>query len=602
MHAVESIEKELNAEDREALKQVFISEAEWLLKEYPVGADLTENNRPESNIWNGSILIRTAMMYKDTENAKQYLEKGCKFFANGISVPSDETAPETKGLFVGPNFTEKFGLNHHRYLNVGYMAICLSNLAMLHFSAKHHGWKLPDIVYHNAEKLWRLLRTFTYEDGRLLRIGGDSRARYCYCQDYALPVWALVEDLWGEDCASLESGWLQILKKETIANGDGSFLSERLSPLEYQSPLYFTRLETDRANVISMLVSWYLRFRFDVQKKSETFAAWDDDFHGAAFCASGNRYASFVWNAAERPQGLCLPKDDSSLAEWRRNLAGVVKGTGAVNGENIAVHKEKIFPGGFLTCGHTICFSDQFVAEGQTREDIARKIIAFAALPDEKTVLGIQYAVSLNRIYGSMIKGIYWHIPNDIFNNSHRYIKSEAGNYVLRGGHWADKKEILSAGKWINADEKIGLVSSLPLSIVRNGKRQIGLASQPDINGSLYTEEVCAPYEERNRWYESGETLIDTAFASHIGSAEETQKLAESFTAGDSWQGFSELRFVSVRSNNKNYLLILNITDTATTLPPELTIEKKITLLANTSEDAPTDTLFSGSAMLGCIP
>jgi hypothetical protein len=599
MYAIEAIEDELTVEDREALKRIYLSEAEWLLREYPVEAGLTEHNKPESNIWNGSILMRAAMMYPEAENSRLYLEKACKFFANGISVPSDETARETRDLFVGPNFTEQYGLNHHRYLNVGYMNICLSNIAMLHFSAKHHGWKLPEMLYHHAKELWRLVRTFTYKDGRLLRVGGDSRARYCYCQDYALPVWPLVEDLWGEDCGSLESGWLEILKKETTANADGSFLSERFSSLEYQSPLYYTRLESDRANVISMLVSWYNRFPFNPQKKSETLAAWDDEFFGAAFCAAGNRYASFTWNASEKPQGLCVPRDDSSFAEWRRNLAGSVRGTGAVNDEEISGHREQVFPGGFITSGSTICYSDSFVAEGQTREDVARKVIAFAALPDEKTVLGIQYAVSLNRIYGSLIKGIFWHIPNDIFNRSRRFIDCEKGNYILRGGHWADRKEILPAGNWINADGKAGLVSTLPLTIVRNGKRQIGVKSQPDINGSIYSEEVCAPYEERNRWYERGEILIDVAYASHIGSAEETRKLSESLATRDT--GVPALRIITVKGNDgRGYTLILNTSDTSIKVPPSVIEGGKFVQLGNTS--ANPDTLSPWSAVLGTGP
>jgi hypothetical protein len=599
MHAVEAIEPELAPRDREALRRMFISEAEWLLNEYPVEAGLTEHNKPESNIWNGSILIRTAMLYPDVENAERYIEKGCKFFANGISIPSDETGEDTKDLFVGPNFTEQYGLNHHRYLNVGYMVICLSNLAMLHFSAKHQAYPLPPLVYHHAEELWRLVRTFTWDDGRLLRVGGDSRARYCYCQDYALPVWALAEDRWGEDCGSLESGWLGILRKEAAANGDGSFLSERLSPLGDQSPLYYTRLESDRANAVSMLAYWYRRFQFNPQKKSETLPAWSDGFHGAVFCAGQNRYASFVWNACEKPQALCVPRDDSSFAEWRRNLTGFIRGSGSVNDEEIAGHREQLFPGGFLSSGHTVCYSEGFVAEGQTREDIARKILAFAALPDGKTVLGLEYAVSLNRTYGNMIKGIYWHIPNDIYNGSRRFIKCEGGTYTLKGGHWADRAETLPLGKWVNADGKLGLAATLPLTLVRNGKRQIGLKSQPDINGSLYTEEICAPFELRNRWYETGEILIDAAFASHTGGAEETRKLSESLST-DSLRLPDSLKALSAGgADGRRYLLVLNISDSPVKLPPLAYQGRQITLLGTVSESPAADTLSPYGAAAG---
>jgi hypothetical protein len=557
MHGVEAIEGELNDADKKALRKVFISEADWLLTEYAVQAGLTENNKPESNIWNANILLRTAMMYGDAPNAAQYIEKARGFYANGISIPQDKNDPELNGLFIGPNFTEQFGLNHHGYLNIGYMVICLSNLAMLHFSAKHHNWKLPVIIYHHAESLWRLVRSFTFGDGRLLRIGGDTRARYCYCQDYALPVWALAEDLWGEDCSSLEKGWLEVLKKESRANADGSFLSERLTFLEEQSPLYYTRLESDRANVISMLITWGRRFPAGSLKKSTVYTAWEDPFHGALYRADPERLASFVWNAAEKPQGFCLPPDDSSLAEWRRNLAGVVRGSGNVNEEEIGVHWEESFEGGFITSGYTVCYSDGFVAEGQTREDIARKVIAFAALPDGRTVLSIQYAVSLNRVYGGMIKGVYWHIPNDIWNNFRRFLTSQERAYTLRGGR-RTVKETLPAGNWLNADGKLGLACSIPLVIVRNGCRQIGLKSQSDINGSLYTEEICSPYDPKRRWYEKDEILIDTAFAVQTGTAEETEALFRSLRT----ESTGPLRFVSViGADGKQYGLVLNPRD-----------------------------------------
>ena len=594
MYAIEAIESELNPEDQRDIKRIYLSEAEWLLNEYPVEAGLTINNKPESNIWNGSVLIRTAMMYPDAVHAKQYLEKAKKFFANGISVPDDADDPAVREIFTGPNFTKNYGLNHHHYLNVGYMNVCLGDLAMLHFSAKHHNWKLPDFVYRHTEDLWKLVRTFTFDDGRLLRIGGDTRARYCNYQAWAAKAWALAEDLWGYDCTSLQTGWLELIKKETAVNGDGSFFSERLNTLDYQSPLYYTRLESDHAYAVSVLACLYRRFDFHPYKKTETLTAWNDDFFGAAFCSAGNRFASFVWNASEKPQALCVPKNDSSICEWRCNLAGVVRGTGVINDDEIAAHIERIFPGGFITSGSTVSYSDSFIAEGQTREDVALKQIAFAALPDGKTVLGIQYAAALNRVYGSMIKGIHWHIPNDIFNNCLREIKNETGRFTLRGGHWAAEKEILSAGNWINADEKIGLVSSLPLKIVRNGKRQIGLKNQPDINGSLYTEEICAPYEDHKRWYEKGEVLIDVSFAQNIGGAGETRLISKSFSAESVHPSLRSVSFMA--AGGRYYFLAMNVSDSPVDISTELS---GYSIIECTSDINNRNILCPGSAVLG---
>jgi hypothetical protein len=47
MHAVNAVWDELTDYDRELMKKVFISEADWLLNEYPVKAGLTVDNHPE---------------------------------------------------------------------------------------------------------------------------------------------------------------------------------------------------------------------------------------------------------------------------------------------------------------------------------------------------------------------------------------------------------------------------------------------------------------------------------------------------------------------------------------------------------------------------
>lgn len=64
-------------------------------------------------------------------------------------MPSDEQSEDVvdgykvKDLFVGANMYENYACDHHNYMNVGYMVICLSNIAMLYFSYKSAGVKPP---------------------------------------------------------------------------------------------------------------------------------------------------------------------------------------------------------------------------------------------------------------------------------------------------------------------------------------------------------------------------------------------------------------------------------------------------------------------------
>ena len=598
-HGVEAIWEYLTDEDQKMLRAMMINECDFLLEEYPIRAGLVKDNKPESNIWNGATLYRGAFMYPDAPNRERYIEKAQRFLANGISIESDENSDEivdgrrVGDMFVGANMFDSYACNHHGYMNVGYMVICLSNIAMLHFSMKARGLKADDIVYHHMKEQWELIRTCTFDDGRLLRIGGDSRARYCYCQDYAIPMWALIEDFYGEDCSMLEQGWLEILKTETRTNGDGSFLSNRFGAFEERSPVYYTRLETDRANVISMAVYWHKKYDLDASGKTKTLSSWHDDYHGAAMVAEDQRYASFVWRSSEKPQGMLLPPGDSSLAEWRYNLSGRIQGVGRKNYDEVEAHREWMFEGGFLTSGSTIVYSDDFMAEGQLKETMARKSVAFAALPDGASVLALQYADALNRTFVSSVRGVYWNVANDIFNGRMRVFTHEKGRDYLQGGDYAKKSEVIDAGRWVSVDGKVGLASLSPLSIVRAGERQVEIKGREN-SATLYAEEICSPYSARCRWYDRGENLLDAGFAMTLGDEQAIREMAESMFAPE----LPGLKTVGAAGRDgRKYVLIANFGKEARTVRAD---ELRLGALTDlrTNEKIAELALESGEAVL----
>lgn len=574
MHAVEAIWDLLTDRDHALLKKVLISEADWLLEEYPIQAGLIINNKPESNIWNGALLSRVALYYPDAPNAERYKEKATQFFINGISIEDDQfnetvyDGQKVKDAFVGANFFNTCACNHHGYMNVGYMVICLSNIAMLHFSFKARGEKAPEALYHHACDLWKLIRSLTFEDGRLWRIGGDTRARYCYCQDYALPMWAFVEDMYDEDCEEFERGWLSTLRTEVDYNGDGSFLSSRLGYLKDLSPLYYTRLESDRANVISMMAYWKRIYNLGGSKKCEEITSWHDPYHGSVMEKGKNRIASFTWIAAERPQAMCLKAGMSNLAEWKNNLTGEIRGIGVINECRVLSHEEKVFPGGFLTFGTVISESSGFVAEGQNTDRQAFKMIAYAALPDDATVVCIQKAVAANRTLIDSYKGILWNIPNDIFNGTVRSYIYDGGTVILKGAEKTEAKN-LNVGKWINVDNVLGMavLGDQEMVMLRPSKRQIAIKrslgkDSTDYGiGSLYCDEIVAPYSNKRKWYDRGEKIYEVAFAMVVGDALKTEKCATTLkTIDDLAEGVLSISVVG--QDGRRYGLIYNTLDT----------------------------------------
>src|SRR5690606_29330662 len=119
--------------------------------------------------------------------------RACEFFVNGVSIAADaadERVIDGKPIrerFRGANFFDSYALDHHGYLNVGYMVICTSNAAILHFDLARAGLAAPESLHHHQADLWEVIRSMIFADGRLARIGGDSRVRYTYCQEYLLP-------------------------------------------------------------------------------------------------------------------------------------------------------------------------------------------------------------------------------------------------------------------------------------------------------------------------------------------------------------------------------------------------------------------------------
>ncbi len=576
MHAVDAIYEYLSGNDRELLRKVLISESDWLLNEYQVVADPvaeTGENKPESNIWNGALLHRTAMMYPDCENAAGYREKGSKFLMNSISIPSDaDLAKVIDGKKVsewhtGANFFETYSLNHHGYLNVGYMVICLSNIAMLHFSYRERGIEAPEPLYHHVYDLWRLIKLCTFPDGRLLRIGGDTRVRYTYCQDYVLPMWYLMLDKYGEtDCLKFEKGWFDIIRTETGINGDGSFLGERAKTLITASPVYYTRLESDKAATLSMAAYWRRKFNefADIPESLEQAkinGSWHDEFHGACLHRSEKRVVSWVWEAAENPQGLCVPANRSDMAEWKHNLAAAFFGTGNHNYLDVISHRENTFAGGFITGGTVLAKSARQIAEGQGEDILAEQKIVFAALPDDATVICMQFAKTVQLVYLNEIQGLRLQIPNDIFNNGSRTYYVSGKEFTLKG---CDGQEsVIDADEYLTADGVLSvarLYGEDSLKIHHPDKRQIGIRHKPKAGGMLFADEILCPYHTGFKAYNSGEILVDIGVMLRSGATSEKafvyKTLSESLP--------EKFRAVIVSGvDGHDYLLVVNFSEDA---------------------------------------
>ncbi len=575
-HGVDAIRDYLTDEDEDALRRMMISESDWRLDQYEVVAGMVGaegKNRPEANIWNGGVLLRTALEYPDAPRAQEYLDKATQLLLNGLSYPMDaacETMFNGKPVrqwHVGFNFTPNWSLDHHGYLNVGYMVICLSNLAMLHFFYKQRGLTPPPELYWHVREVWNLVKTCTFADGRLLRIGGDTRARYTYCQDYAIPSWMLAEDFLGdEDAASFEAGWLKVVKQDMDFTGDGGYYGGRLANIRDTSYFYFARLESDAILCLSYGAYW--RRLFDLpQPKADTpknpAAAWQDEFHGATLDRSGNAVRSFVWHGGQGPTGVIAPAGDSSLAEWQGNLHGELVSTQTPMLSQGASHCHEMFPGGFLNAGVSIWRDVAPVGEGEVPYDYAKHHIAVAALPDASTMLVLEYAETTFEVTLKAIKGYGVKIPNDVFNNQKRYYQMPDGRaFVTEPMPGQEETRRLQCDR-IGIDGRLAVFALYGaedgLALHRPADRTIVIRrnSGPWLH-SLYVEEICGKLTLGHQRVPPGTVLLDGGFAIALRKDLKSPQTALIPQTG-------RLRAVKFTADNKTYVFAANFGEVAAT-------------------------------------
>ncbi|MBS1371033.1 MAG: hypothetical protein HPZ91_13855 [Lentisphaeria bacterium] len=532
-HGLNAIRDRLTDRDCANLRRLTLCESDWLLDHYPVVAAMinsTGQNKPESNIWNGGFLLRASLDYPDAPRAAEYRAKAAEFFLNGLSHPLDAASEvryngkPLREYHVGFNFTANWSLDHHGYLNVGYMVICLSNIAMLHFYCKERGYEAPPELYLHVRELWNRVKHFLFSDGRLLRLGGDTRARYTYCQDYAIPMWLLAADCLGDaDAAEFEKGWLGIVRREAAFNGDGGFYSRRLAQLRDVSYYYFTRLESDA--VLTLSYGAYYRRKFAMADCSGTFEtnppdAWQDEYHGATFLRDGGAVRSFVWHGGQGPTALCVPAGRSDMAEWQGNLRGEIRSCNTpepTQGDSC----HELFPGGFVNCGVSEWREADPMGEGEAVYSYARHRTACAALPDGRTMLFLEYADMLKEATLCEIKGMSLKIPNDLFNGGKRVYRAPGGVELVLDGNpeLADDRTVATDRLSIDGELNVfNLYGGDALTIRRVPARSIIVrkAHGPWMS-SLGIDEICNVVRTGLHRPLPGAVLLDGGYAAAVG-------------------------------------------------------------------------------------
>lgn len=580
MHGVRLLEPRLAAVERAALDRVLIDEAEYLCDGYERFGDKRIHatrwageggNHGESNVWNGCLLWRVAERLPTHPRNAAWRERAHRFLLNGVTIAADlaDGRPiagrPLREWLDGVGFFDHYAFDHHGYLNVGYQVICVSNAAILHFDARLAELTTPEGLHHHQADLWQAVRRTVFADGRLARIGGDSRVRYAYCQEYLVPAALYAADHLGDGHAiGLLDGWLATAEQEAAFAGDGTFYGKRLEDLRERSPGYWLRLESDRACALSLLLA-YLPVAKPAPAVGDAEAsragAWSEPDHGAVLHRSPTRLAAFAWRAFDLAQGTCQPPGDGGLAEWSGNLVGTVAFADLKpehQRRKLISHAQTEFAGGFLTwgrlalgcgCSHEDSWSAP--ADGQ-----AVHHLAFAALPDDRTVLAIEVArIGSRPAVVRSARAMHLNLPNDCFNGSRRRLATTRGEFDLAAG---EEEAVVDLGsRWAQLAPGlacVGLTGGTTLSIDRSRVRRGGAYR------SLHVEEV-----GWGAWYgtsriQPGTDLFDASWLVRCGGAAAETAALSADNADTAVPAGADARAVRVvLPDSRRFVLALNL-------------------------------------------
>jgi hypothetical protein len=301
---------------------------------------------------------------------------------------------------------------------------------------------------------------------------------------------------------------------------------------------------------------------------------WCEPEHGDVLHRDAQRLASFAWRAHGLAQGMCQPPDDGHLAEWSYNLAGVVRflgDEGVIEGgqtrhRRLLGYHIDLFHGGFATCGAIAEGTDVALAEGWRGDGLATHWIAYVALPDGHTVLGLQRCQTGDqRTYLVEAKGLHYNLPNDLFNGFSRRLVVEGDEVVLESPPQGEY--ILELGStWANVEDRLGVVGIYgddQLVIHRADRRRGGKYA------SLYVDELCWGCVVGTQSVDPGAVVLDVGWAvlSSV-DAGRTAVFAEHCAAIDV-EG-TEMRAVRVQGlDSISYAVVVNWRDVEQSGPAE---------------------------------
>ena len=550
--------EDLTRDEQNAIRRVVVHEANYQLKQRAASRAYGDTHA-EFNALNAEVLAWAASLYPNHPNARHWLLKAQEMFMNTFSVAQDKRditivdGRRVNEWVYTANAHPDFTLEGHGGYHFDYIAVPLHSLAWAYYAFVSNGQPVPQSLFHHVLDVWNSLKKTHLYSGRFAYLQGKDWARHVYGPYFIVPMLALLQNEFGDaDARFIEQLRFGALQWEQQQNSRGSVFDRRFG---YQRTGWPVIYETDcYANLgLAYLLhqfapSIHAESTYDFQEKVEgNFYSRYCDF---LYARNKDVFASFSWKHLSRryPMALFVPGDDY-MAEWAdANLIGNLVMENTDMARTTIRHNNRLLKDGFVTTGH--------IQEGKSKGGFGiDHYISFTALPKNKMAVMMELLVAKTPIHVADQSGLSYYLPNDIFNNGVRQVHWEAGNARLRGARGAITDPVTIDSKWVNIDNKLGIIS-----VPDNGQFQILPGSRNLWNGQI-SERIDYATGSRRRQYKQNDVIRSQGYFLTNTDIQSTRKIAETevhwLKADDDF-----VKAVTFRDGGSNRIIVANFRHT----------------------------------------
>lgn len=513
---------ELDDSEKEALKRVAVYDANFHLKHRATSGEYIGTESVTNAIY-VQILAYASCIYPEHPYANRWRFKAREFFMNTLSVAEDANdmnivdGRRVKDLVYTTNVHPDFTIECHGAYQFDYNAFPLQLLTWAYYAFISNEQSVPDSLFHHFLDVWNTLKKTHLYQGRFAYLQGKDWARHVYGLYFILPVLVLVQNEFSDsDARLIEQLRFEAFQFEQDANG-GLFTRRFVHNPRSWSLIY-------ASDCYANMGLAYLLHKSSPTIPAESMEVFQSKVSGTVeskycefiFSRSPKVFTSFSWRhlSGEHPLGLFVPEDDY-IVEWNRdNLTGYYKVAGYDMEKSWNTHREMVIENGFVTTG--------YIKRGYLRGDYAiEQYISFTGLPYDGVAIVIDYSVANNKIYVTEHGGLSYFLPNDIFNGNQRQIYWQDGELELYGVS-STKRMVKIDSKWINIDDKLGIISAIDnySFTVKDMKIRDSWIGQ-------LNERICYPLVTRTRRFDSGDVIRESCLMLINGDQKITENMAD---------------------------------------------------------------------------